>query len=330
MRYPLPTLLTSFTFALLLSACGGGGGGGDDVDDATTLPGIYVNAVKGSDFDGDGSPERPFRTITMGLQAAASGDVVRVGPGLYDALHGEVFPLEPRPGVAVVGTRNLTITGRPKPLTRVVGGGFWSGDPEGRLHGTFVPDRDTSLTNLLIHNPEVFGPTTGPKPAAILLVEAQVEVDSCVLTNSDKGMRLLPGGRDSLVRNTTFTNNGIGVFVNGSGLGIRFERCTIIDNGTGVMLFTPGVDFGGGASGSEGKNAFVANHTNDFVRFTGTDDTTYARNCFWDVQAPVVSSGPAPIPEDADIWQASGEVDTTGAQKYRSGPVAVPDSVLAP
>src|SRR5690606_34747564 len=37
-----------------------------------------------------GTPSSPFRTVTRGLQVAAAGDLVEIGPGIY--LAGELWP----------------------------------------------------------------------------------------------------------------------------------------------------------------------------------------------------------------------------------------------
>ncbi|MDJ0976285.1 MAG: DUF1565 domain-containing protein [Planctomycetota bacterium] len=328
MRLSSLSLLLTFLLTALV-ACGGGGGGGDETDDTAALPGIYVHATNGSDLTGDGSPENPFRTITKGLGAAVNGDVVRVGPGLYDAALGEVFPLEPGLGVAVRGTVDVTVLGGPKPLTRVVGGGLWDGDAEGRLHATFVPGPLSLLRGLAIHNPQAFVPFPGPKPAAVVLAHAEVTLDGCRLHDSDKGIRIVAGALGNVIERCAFDGNGIGLFISETGPGHRVEGCTLTENGAGVMAFAAGVDFGGGDAGSEGGNAFARNDGTDFVYFVGTPSTAFAQNCFWDVQSPTVATGNPPSAQDTDIWQVTGVVDATGAKKYRApGGVVVPDVVV--
>jgi len=57
----------------------------------------------GDDAGGNGTNGSPWRTIGRALEAAGEGDAIRIHAGLYDTAAGEVFPLDLRPGVAVVG-----------------------------------------------------------------------------------------------------------------------------------------------------------------------------------------------------------------------------------
>jgi len=63
---------------------------------------IYVNVNTGSDTTGDGSLNKPYRSITKGLSVAASGNTVNVAGGLYD-VDAETFPLTIPDGVTVQG-----------------------------------------------------------------------------------------------------------------------------------------------------------------------------------------------------------------------------------
>ena len=330
----LHALLFAF-LACVVAACGGGGAdetagetgttdGSDPVPDPTPLPipGIFVSAT-GSDTTGNGTQDSPFRSISRAVRIAQPDDVVRVGPGLYDAGSGEQFPIEVGIGVSVRGTLDLTAFGPPRSRTFVVGGGVWDDDPEGRLHATFLPRSGATLFGLAIRNPEPFGPFDGPKPAPVILAEPLVDIVSCTLHDSDKGIRMVAGAIFAKIENTTITGNGIGVFISGAGIDNKFEGCRIVENGTGVMAFTPGVDFGGGSAGSAGGNAFADNDSNDFVYFTGVADTAFAQNCLWDVVPPTVATGNPPSAANADIWAATGTVDTTGAAKFTTGPVVV-------
>lgn len=282
-----------------------------------------MSATNGSDATGDGTSANPFRTITMGLQVAGPNDIVRVGAGTYDAALGEVFPLQPGPGVTVRGTRSFASIGSPKHLTHVIGGGLWDGDPDGRLHGTFVPAAGSTLFGLSIQNPEPFGPGAGPKPAPVILSRNEVTIESCSLHGSDKGIRMVLAAQNGFIKRCEFSENSIGIFVDGAGTGNRVEDCTVTGNVTGVMVFSIGVDFGGGLAGSTGGNAFVNSEVTDFVYITGTNVTAFARNCFWDIATPTVSIGNPPSLPEADIWQVSGTVDTTGAKQFQSsgGPI---------
>lgn len=74
------------------------------------LVSISVNAVNGSDATGNGSANKPYKTLTKAVAVLNSAKVVSpngvgisVAPGDYDAANGEQFPI-------VIG-KNVTITG---------------------------------------------------------------------------------------------------------------------------------------------------------------------------------------------------------------------------
>lgn len=305
MRLPfLPLALASL---LLLAACGGGSGsgGGDPV-----VPTVYVDAVNGSNTTGTGEIDKPFKTIKRGLQGAAVGTVVRVLPGTYDAANGETFPIRPGFGVTIIGTTR-TLIGRTTWQSRIVGGAPWSGDIEGRLHATIVPNSDNQIQDLAITNPQPFV-VAGAKPAAVLLAISDVTVERCLLHDSDKGIRFVGGVSNTLVTGCTIVRNGVGLFPEEVGTGNRVERSRVHENGAGVMAFADGLDLGGGLAGSAGLNAFAGNGIGtDVVHFTGTTTPLHAANCFWDANPPTRGSGvPSSLP-DADLWEASGPIVTT-------------------
>jgi parallel beta-helix repeat protein len=175
---------------------------------------------------------------------------------------------------------------------------------------------DNRLWGLSIENPQPFV-VGGAKPAAVLLAYGDSAVESCTLRGSDKGVRLVDGVRNTVLRGCLFVDNGIGIFVDGAGTGNIVERCLVTENVVGVMMFTHGADFGGGDDFSMGGNAFVANDTHDFVNATGDFEPARAEGCFWDHSFPTMAAGSPANPADADVWIVSnGNVVVTGAQLY--------------
>jgi len=306
------THLSSMAVLLMgasLSACGGGGVGEGA---QSLLTGIYVDAATGNDTTGDGSSANPYKTIRRGIQGADIGEVVRVGPGTYDVANGERFPIIPGFGVTIQGTEARTREGTVR-MTRVVGGGYWTQDPEGRLHATFIPNEGNRLVGMIISNPEP-AVSFGAKPSPILLAMSGATVESCALVDSNLGVRVVDGVSDSLLKDCALARNGIGILVEGAGTGNRMEGCLVKDNGSGVMCFGGGMDFGGGAENGAGRNAFVANQTNDFIHFAGPSDMIFAEDCFWDHAPPTLAVGnPAPV-ANTDVWiVGQGGVSTAGA-----------------
>ncbi|WP_169977594.1 DUF1565 domain-containing protein [Tautonia rosea] len=88
---------------------------------------IIVDAVRGNDVFGRGTRGRPYKTITVGLNAARPGDTVFVQLGLYDASNGEKFPIRMKPGVALKGQKWPPGRGRFPFREGIVG-------PDGGLH----------------------------------------------------------------------------------------------------------------------------------------------------------------------------------------------------
>ena len=65
---------------------------------------IWVaGAGVGSNSTGDGSSTAPYRTITWAMLQASSGDVIKVKTGTYDTNAGEVFPIDIKHNVDIIG-----------------------------------------------------------------------------------------------------------------------------------------------------------------------------------------------------------------------------------
>jgi hypothetical protein len=64
---------------------------------------IWVDAIGGSPTGDGASPSTAFQLITQGINAASSGDVIKVKKGVYDVAWGETFPLSPGDGVTLLG-----------------------------------------------------------------------------------------------------------------------------------------------------------------------------------------------------------------------------------
>src|SRR5262245_14386746 len=64
----------------------------------------FVNSITGNNASGDGSVASPWRTITFALsQVPGPGDTIHVAAGTYDLTLGEVYPIDMKPGVSVIG-----------------------------------------------------------------------------------------------------------------------------------------------------------------------------------------------------------------------------------
>ncbi|MFS8924283.1 DUF1565 domain-containing protein [Synechococcus sp. B60.1] len=66
-------------------------------------PAIFVDAANGSDTQGDGSRNNPFKTITHAIGQAPAGSIIQLLPGIYSAESGEVFPIRLKAGLILRG-----------------------------------------------------------------------------------------------------------------------------------------------------------------------------------------------------------------------------------
>src|SRR5581483_10881053 len=89
---------------------------------ASPLTTIDVNPITGSDTTGNGTPEKPYRTLTKAVSIAAKSQTlsltIALAAGTYDAATGEVFPIVVPVSVTIAGT------------------GYGAGSSKGR--GTFI------------------------------------------------------------------------------------------------------------------------------------------------------------------------------------------------
>lgn len=270
---------------------------------ATVIPAdIYVDAEAGDDGN-DGSLEAPKRTITAALAMAASGEVVAVFPGQYDAPHGELFPIEIGAGVTLIGDPESR--GRGEAVTRILGNG--------------MIDNDTSAAVELQAGAEIRGFAI-TSSSDLLSFGIFVAVDATIAENtfdfSYGGVRLAGGGSHTELN--TFETNSYGVYGCDGGTGVVSNNhfvtpalpvdirgggsCDVLDNwieGNGQV----GMQNQGGAN-------LVAGNTFD-------KPTGYTYGCF--------SGGGAPTLRDNMCGVATGiAMRLTGAQPIDLGTPADP------
>jgi hypothetical protein len=77
----------------------------------TPLMSIYVDAETGSDTSGNGSIDKPFKTLTKAVEVldsskslSTSGVTIYMSPGDYDAANGEKFPIVIPTSVSLMGS----------------------------------------------------------------------------------------------------------------------------------------------------------------------------------------------------------------------------------
>lgn len=88
---------------------------------------VYVDAATGDDSNSGLSESDALQTLSAATTLFSSGSIeFVVAPGLYDAAHGESFPIEIRNGA--------TIRHYPIPDTRATAIGLWTRSPDAPRH----------------------------------------------------------------------------------------------------------------------------------------------------------------------------------------------------
>jgi len=193
---------------------------------------IYVDVTRGNDVTGNGSLGRPFRTITRGLDAAASGDTVDVSAGEYSPATGEALPLTVPRGVTVQGD---TPSSREYEELR---GTVIKGNDTGRLMQILSGDRNTVIDG--IHFTENDSPVRG---GAVYILGGALPggvpiVRDCLFTELsapsggaiwiERGMSTYCAPR--LERTMIFGTTANGPNPRGGALGAMGADCTIEDS----------------------------------------------------------------------------------------------------
>ncbi len=156
---------------------------------------LFVNPNTGNDSH-NGSAQAPFKTLTQALRRALPNTVIQLAPGTYSAETGEVFPLELKPSVIVVGDpatqgRNVTVRG----------GGIFISPTFARQDITILGANSAALAGVTVTNPNFRGYG--------LWIESSspVVADNTFTGNTHDGISVV-GKSAPLIRNNTFTRNG--------------------------------------------------------------------------------------------------------------------------
>jgi parallel beta-helix repeat protein len=64
---------------------------------------LHVNPITGNDGQGNGTSERPYKSITQVLKVAQPNTVILLAPGTYSSSSGEQFPIVLKPDVIIQG-----------------------------------------------------------------------------------------------------------------------------------------------------------------------------------------------------------------------------------
>jgi hypothetical protein len=290
------------------------------VDDSTvsdsclvtvTFDWIYVNAATGNDDTGIGGRNKPFKTITKGLDVAVAGQTVVAAPGVYDAANGESFPINIPASVTLEGENWETCIIRVAAEAQLARRGV-------TMYGTDIGFRKFTLEE------EKIGDTywnnaiylSGCRNAvvdsircleranyAVLRVRSDqgTTVQNCYFVVDDgnlfdRGLEIVfnDDGNDTILRNLKVSGFYTGIEFNAF-QNTLVEGCDLSGNYEGAEICCyqsaasqPNPDFGGGARSSLGGNNFSNNASCGLSNETA--NAIYAMYNIWTNTPPVEGS----------------------------------------
>jgi parallel beta-helix repeat protein len=187
------------------------------------MPQIYVNPNSGND-NANGSQQAPLKTITKALERASAGLTIQLADGTYNAASGEVFPLNIKAGVTIIGNEakkgsGILIEGSGEHLTR-----YFARQNLTILMANGAELRGVTVTNLATRGTGVWIELTTPLVA------------NCTFTKCKREGIFISGDANPIVRDNISTENaanGIAVAKNAEG-DIRNNSC--FQTGFGIVV----------------------------------------------------------------------------------------------
>jgi hypothetical protein len=287
------------------------------VDDSTvtdsclvtiTFDRIYVNAITGSDITGIGGRNKPFKTITKGLDVAEAGQTVTAAPGVYDAANGETFPITVPVSVTLEGenweTCIIRVAAEAQATRRGVamygtGCGFRKFTlEEDKIVDTYWNNAVylSGCANALVDSIRCLERAN----YAVLRVRSDhgTIVQNCYFVVDDgnledRGLEIVfnDDGNDTILRNLKVSGFYTGIEFNAF-QNTLVEGCDLSGNYEGAEICCwqnassqPNPDFGGGARGSLGGNNFSNNTSCGLSNETA--NAIYAMYNTWNNTPPV-------------------------------------------
>ncbi len=190
---------------------------------------IFVDSVYGSDFLGDGTIFKPYKTIKKAISKCASGNLIYLLPGVYSSDTGETFPINMPFCCEVMGSGVDT--------TFIIGGGILSRKDENVcVKGT----EKSFISYLTVVNPEGIGiysncgfvvnhcKITSCGKEGIYVEGSGFTIYGCEITGNEIGIRILTdGGLADLGGGCRYSPGGNYIYGNVS--------CDLIFEGSGIL-----------------------------------------------------------------------------------------------
>jgi parallel beta-helix repeat protein len=159
-------------------------------------PRVLFASPAGSDIQGSGTQDKPFRSLTFALRLATPNTVVVLLPGTYSRESGEQFPIVLKPGVTVQGDPS---DHGAKVILR--GGGEFLSKTDARQNVAILGVTRSRLAGVTITNPN-------PRGYGLWIEFASPQITDNTFTGSDHDGISITGKSDPLIRGNRFINNG--------------------------------------------------------------------------------------------------------------------------
>ncbi len=268
---------------------------------------VYVNSSAGNDTTGIGGKNKPFKTITRGLESAGPGMKVMAAPGIYDHSIGEVFPISVPDSVVLEGEDWESCVIR------------MDAETLGERYAVIMSCLDCGFRKFTLEEPDAGDPywtiavfvsraTYARADSLRCLERARYSVlrvahdtgsivENCYFAVSDgnlygRAMEIVfnEEGNETILRGNTVSGFNSGLFFNYF-QNTMVENCNLSGNSFGAYLCClndansqPNPDFGGGARGSTGGNDF-SNTAGGL--YNATPNVIYAMYNVWENSPPV-------------------------------------------
>lgn len=157
---------------------------------------LYVNPDRGSDREGQGSLQSPYKTITHALRVAQANTTIILAPGTYSAETGETFPLELK--------RNVTLSGLPERNGNGVviqGGGSYISRTVAAQNVTMIAAEKATLTGVTITNPNRRG-------YGLWIESTSPTITNNTFTGNTQDGIFVAGNAAPVIRENNFVQNG--------------------------------------------------------------------------------------------------------------------------
>ncbi|MFT0796752.1 DUF1565 domain-containing protein [Synechococcus sp. H70.1] len=176
-------------------------------------PVIFVDAANGSDTQGDGSRNNPFKTITHAIGRAPAGSIIQLLPGIYSAESGEVFPIRLKAGLILRGDESTLGEGY-----LIDGGGTYMSPTLARQNVALVAESGSEVRGVTLRN-------QGRRGYALWIESASPRILNNSFVGSIHDGILIAGASNPWIEGNRFYKNGAnGISVLGT------SQPTIVNN----------------------------------------------------------------------------------------------------